>query len=60
MISLLGKPFVDYVIANHANKIEKLFEACAIITDHSRLLETNTDPLILGITVLDRIRKVFN
>jgi DNA polymerase III delta prime subunit len=60
MISLLGKPFVDYVITNQPNKIEKLFEACAIITDHSRLLETNTDPLILGITLLDRIRKVFN
>ena len=30
-----------------------------VITDHYRLLETNTDPLILGLTVLGRIRDVF-
>lgn len=59
MISLLGKPFVDYVIANHPNAIENLFKSCAVVTDHTRLLETNTDPLILGITVLSRIREVF-
>ena len=59
MISLLGRPFLDYVISNHKNLIEKLFKVGAIITDHTKLLETNTDPLILGITILSRIREVF-
>lgn len=59
MISLLGRPFIDYVIVNNNNLIEKLFKVSEIITDHTRLLETNTDPLILGITVLSRIREVF-
>jgi DNA polymerase III delta prime subunit len=59
MISLLSRPFVDYVIANNPNQTENLFKACNVVTDHTRLLETNTDPLILGITVLSRIREVF-
>ena len=59
MIGLLGRPFVDYVIANNPNQSENLFKACNVVTDHTRLLETNTDPLILGITVLSRIREVF-
>ena len=60
MIGLLGRPFLDYVIETQPNLIEKLFKVSGIITDHTRLLETNTDPLILGITVLSRIREVFN
>ena len=61
MISTLGRPFMEYVMTNVANPdyIEKLFKVSGIITDHTRLLETNTDPLILGITVLSRIREVF-
>jgi hypothetical protein len=52
MIGLLGRPFLDYVIETQPNLIEKLFKVSGIITDHTRLLETNTIPLILGITVL--------
>lgn len=59
MISLLGRPFVDYVIANNPQFTDKLFKACNVVTDHTRLLETNTDPIVLGITVLSRIREVF-
>jgi DNA polymerase III delta prime subunit len=60
MIGLLGRPFLDYVIETQPNLVDKLFKVSGIITDHTRLLETNTDPLILGITVLSRIREVFN
>ena len=59
MISLLGRPFIDYVIYNNPKLIDKLFKVSGVITDHTRLLETNTDPLILGITVLSRIREIF-
>lgn len=59
MISILGRPFIEYVMSNNPNHIEKLFKVSSIITDHFRLLETNTDPLILGITVLSKIREVF-
>jgi replication-associated recombination protein RarA len=60
MIILLGRPFIDYIIQTNPNLVEKLFKVSGIITDHTRLLDTNTDPLILGITILHRIREVFN
>ena len=59
MIYLLGRTFIEYVILIKPEYIEKLFKVSGIITDHTRLLETNTDPLILGITVLSRIRDIF-
>ena len=59
MIYLLGRPFVNYIITKHTNLSEKLFEANYIITDYGKLLDTNTDPLILGITIIGKIRKVF-
>jgi DNA polymerase III delta prime subunit len=58
MISSLGRPFIDYVINNYPNKAEKLFNVAYIITEHTRLLETNTDPIVLGITVLNKIREI--
>lgn len=60
MIFLLGRPFVDYVIENYPDKVERLFLSCNIITEHTKLLDTNTDPIILGITVIDKMRKIFN
>jgi hypothetical protein len=60
MIALLGRPFVDYIMSNKPELSEKLFEVCYIITEHTKLLDTNTDPLILGITVVSKIMDVFN
>ena len=60
MISLLGKPFVQYITENKPDLANKLFTVCYIITDYSKLLETNTDPLILGITVFSKVRELFN
>lgn len=60
MIFLLGRPFVDFVLENYPNKTEMLFLSCSIVTEHTKLLDTNTDPIILGITVIDKMRKIFN
>ena len=59
MITILGRPFIDYVSEKHTNNIEKLFDVCHIITEHTKLLDTSTDPIILGITVLSKIREIF-
>lgn len=59
LIFLLGKQFIEFIINNKPELSEKLFEVCSIITEHSKLLDTNTDPLILGITVISKIRNLF-
>ncbi len=56
LISLLGRPFIDYCIENKKTDLESLFQVAHIITDNTRLLETNTDPVILGISVIGKIK----
>lgn len=55
MLKLLGKPFIDWSISNNKN-INKLFECNYIISDYTSKLETNTDPIILGLTVIGKFR----
>lgn len=55
MFKILGKPFIDWSISNGKN-IDKLFECNYIIADYTSKLETNTDPIILGLTVIGKFR----
>jgi DNA polymerase III delta prime subunit len=57
MISLLGKPFIDWSISEKKN-IDKLFECNYIIADYTSKLETNTDPIILGMTIIGKFRDI--
>jgi hypothetical protein len=57
LINLFGRPFIEWSI-NDKN-IEKLFQVNYIITEHTKLLETNTDPIVLGMTVVGKIRDLF-
>ena len=53
MFQLLSKPFIDWSLENKKS-IDKLFECNFIISDYSSKLETNTDPLVLGMTVIGK------
>ena len=57
MIKLLGKPFIDWSISERKN-IDKLFECNYIIADYSSKLETNTDPIVLGLTIVGKLRDI--
>jgi DNA polymerase III delta prime subunit len=57
MIKLLGKPFIDWSISEKKN-IDKLFECNYIIADYSSKLETNTDPIVLGLTIVGKFRDI--
>jgi DNA polymerase III delta prime subunit len=59
MIKLLGKQFTDWSISENKN-IEKLFECNYVIADYTDKLETNTDPIILGMTILGKFREILN
>lgn len=55
MFRLLGKPFIDWSITNKKN-VDNLFQCNYIISDYTSKLETNTDPIILGLTVIGKFR----
>jgi DNA polymerase III delta prime subunit len=57
MIKLLGKPFIDWSIENKKS-VDKLFEFNYIIADYTSKLEGNTDPIILGMTIIGKFRDI--
>jgi replication-associated recombination protein RarA len=59
MILLFGRPFIEWSINENKSNIDKLFQVNYIITEHAKLLETNTDPIVLGMTVIGKIRELF-
>lgn len=59
LLNLFGRQFIDYSLAEKRTNIEKLFQVNYIICEHQHLLETNTDPIILGMTVVGKIRDLF-
>jgi DNA polymerase III delta prime subunit len=59
LIELFGKPFIEYSFTEKRQNIEKLFEVSYIVCEHTKLLESNTDPIILGMTVIGKIRDLF-
>lgn len=59
MIKLLGRPFTDWSITENKS-IEKLFECNYIIADYTDKLETNTDPIVLGMAIIGKFRDLLN
>jgi replication-associated recombination protein RarA len=59
MINLFGREFINWTLTEKKENIEKLFQVAYIVTENFKLLETNTDPIIVGITVIGKIRDIF-
>jgi DNA polymerase III delta prime subunit len=57
MIKLLGIPFLEWSLSENKN-IDKLFETSYVIADYTQKLETATDPIILGITIIGKFRDI--
>lgn len=54
---ILGQDFIKWSLENKKN-VDKLFEANYIISELHFKLETNTDPLILGMTLIGKFRQL--
>jgi DNA polymerase III delta prime subunit len=59
MISLFGRHFIQWSFTEKRENIDKLFQVNYIIAENTRLLETATDPIVLGMTVIGKIRDIF-
>jgi DNA polymerase III delta prime subunit len=58
VFKLLGRDFVNWSISSRKENIEKLFELNSIISELHFKLETNTDPIILGMTLIGKFRDI--
>jgi DNA polymerase III delta prime subunit len=58
MISLLSKSFIDWSIKEKRENIDKLFELNYIIANYASKLESSTDPIILGMTIIGKFMEI--
>lgn len=58
MLKLLGTPFIEWCISEKKESVNRLFETAYIIADYTSKLETATDPIILGLTVIGKFRDI--
>jgi DNA polymerase III delta prime subunit len=58
MISLLSKSFIDWSIKEKRENIDKLFELNYIIAKYASKLDSSTDPIILGMTIIGKFREI--
>ena len=58
MLKLLERPFVDWSM-KEGKDVNKLFKANRILTINFPLLDTSTDPIILGMNVIGELRELF-
>ena len=59
LISLFGTDFVLWSFSEKRENIDKLFKVNYIISEHTKLLDTSTDPIILGMTIIGKLRDLF-
>lgn len=59
LIKLLGKPFIDWSLTEGKN-VDKLFDCNKIISDYGSKLESNIDPIVLGMTIIGEFRRILN
>jgi DNA polymerase III delta prime subunit len=59
LFNLFGQPFIEYSLTEKRTNIEKLFQVTYVVCDYQKLLESNTDPIVLGMTVIGKIRDIF-
>ena len=59
MISQFNTPFLKFLTSNNLD-IEKAFDVFPLICKYNSLLESNTDPLVIGVSFVKEVRDVFN
>jgi len=59
MIKLLGRPFIDWSIQN-GKSAERLFECNFIIADYGGKLDSESDPIIIGMTIIGKLKEILN
>lgn len=58
LFNSLGRPFIDWSLKEKRGSIDQLFNCNYIISDYQSKLETNTDPVILGMTVIGKFKDI--
>jgi len=58
LIKILGKDFINYSLEQNLN-LDKLFKANSIVCDFISLFEKSSDPIVLSMALIGRLRELF-
>ena len=59
MLSLFGRHFIQWSFSEKRENIDKLFQVNYIVSEYSKLLENATDPIIVGMSTIGKLRELF-
>lgn len=59
MIAQFGASLIDYAKVAGLDS-EKLFEVFPVVCEYTRMLESQTDPIVIGVSFIGSVRKIFN
>ena len=59
LISLLGRPFIEFIAVNKKDKISKLGDILVLVTKYGDILDkaNSADPLVIGTSLMYEIQK---
>ena len=57
MLATLGRPFIDWCVEG-GRDVGKLFECNHVIAQYVPLLDTNADPIVLGMSAIGKFREI--
>lgn len=58
LLNSFGKPFINYLLNDKKRNVESLFKLTSIVCEHQKLLESSTDPIIVGMSAVGKIREI--
>jgi len=59
MFQLFSRDFINWVFNEKREHMDKLFEVNYIISEYHKLLDTNTDPVVVGMTLIGKLKDLF-
>ena len=59
MFQLFSRDFINWIFNEKRENVNKLFEVNYIVSEYHKLLDTNTDPVVVGMTLIGKLKDLF-
>ena len=60
LFQLFSRDFINWIFNEKKEDVNKLFEANYIVSEYHKLLVTNTDPVVVGMSLIGKLKDLFS
>ena len=60
MVYLLGRPFIEYAIAQKSELLDNMQDIVEVVTEYADMLPDTLDPIVLGVSLLGKVQKIIH